>query len=236
MINTKFWTDTYISNIDPLEKLLFLYFITNPFTNICGIYELPIKQIALDTGIDRENLEKVFLPRFKKAKKIYYIDGWVYIKNFLKHQKASGNVKLGIDNGLKEVPSDIMAKIKLIDNTPPYVKEQSLKLELELEPKLKLEDSELSPLVNKVMEVFHKSNPTMNWGNKTTRKACVEMIKKFTLEKTIEMAKKVVAVQGQQFAPVATTPYQMKENLAKFKIYFDKQKSGKVEWFNKEQK
>lgn len=139
MINTKFWSDTYISSIDPLEKLLFLYFITNQYTNICGIYEIPLKQVALDTGIDRDNLEKVFLPRLANAGKIFYIDGWVYIKNFLKHQKASGNVQLGVDNGLNEVPSEIMAKIKLIGDTPPSHPQHSLKLKLESELKSELE-------------------------------------------------------------------------------------------------
>ncbi len=136
MINTRFWSDTYISSIDPLEKLLFLYFITNQYTNICGIYEIPLKQIALDTGLDRDNLEKVFLPRLAQAKKVYYIDGWIYIKNFLKHQKASGNVQLGIENGMTEVPSDILAKIKLIEDTPPSQVGHSLKLKLESELKL----------------------------------------------------------------------------------------------------
>lgn len=148
MINTKFWSDTYISSIDPLEKLLFLYFITNQYTNICGIYEIPLKQVSLDTGIDRDNLEKVFLPRLAQAGKIYYIDGWVYIKNFLKHQKASGNVALGINNGLNDVPAEIMAKIKTISDTPPSHPSHSLKpkLELELEPKPKKKSDKMSEI------------------------------------------------------------------------------------------
>ena len=111
MINTRFWSDNYVANIDPLEKLLFLYFITNQYTNICGIYEITAKQIALDTGIDKENIEKVFLPRLRKAEKVYYIDGWIFVKNFLKYQKSSGNVDLGIKNGISCVPKQIMAKI-----------------------------------------------------------------------------------------------------------------------------
>ena len=59
-IDTKFWTDTYITNLDPIEKLLFLYALTNPHTNIAGIYEISIKQIAFDTGIDKEMVEKIF--------------------------------------------------------------------------------------------------------------------------------------------------------------------------------
>ena len=59
MINTRFWIDDYISHLDPTEKLMFLYFLTNPLTDICGVYEIPLKNIALDTGIDKEMVEKI---------------------------------------------------------------------------------------------------------------------------------------------------------------------------------
>ena len=29
-INTKFWRDSYIEDLDPIEKLLFLYLLSNP--------------------------------------------------------------------------------------------------------------------------------------------------------------------------------------------------------------
>jgi len=80
---------------------------------------------------------------------------------------------------------------------------------------------------DQIMKIFYKINPTLNWGNKTTRKACSEMIKRFGLDGTITMAKSIVEVQGKQYAPTATTPYQMKEKLAQFKVYFDRQKSNK---------
>jgi hypothetical protein len=139
MIDTKFWSDSYISELDPAEKLLFLYFITNPFTNICGIYEITLKQVALDTGFDKEMILKI-LKRFQNDEKIYYIDGWVWVKNFLRHQKASGNVALGIKNGYSTVPSNILTKIKEIEghrgDTGETQEGHSPKLELELELEL----------------------------------------------------------------------------------------------------
>ena len=108
-INTKFWNDSYISALDPVEKLMFIYFLTNEHTNLCGIYELPLKVIAVETGIDKEMIMKI-MGRLKS--KIYYIDGWVYIKNFIKHQSNSSEmVKKAIDNGLNEVPQEIKDKI-----------------------------------------------------------------------------------------------------------------------------
>ena len=90
--------------------------------------------------------------------------------------------------------------------------------------------SEQSSQIKEVMDIFYKINPTLNWGNKTIRKSCQDLIKRFGLEGTIKMAKMIVEIQGQPYAPVATTPYQMKEKLAQFKIYFDKEKNKKNEF------
>lgn len=237
MINTKFWSDTYISGVDPLEKLLFLYFITNQYTNICGIYEIPLKQIALDTGIDRDNLEKVFLPRLAEAEKIYYFDGWVYIKNFLKHQKASGNVKLGIDNGLQEVPSEIMAKIKQIDQHTPlcpkhkvdtaYNLNSNLNSNLNLNnlPKGNIEDKQLNQDIKSVMDIFYKINPTLNWGNKTYRKSIEALFKAYGVEQTLNLAAAAVSNQGKDYCPGITNPYKLKEKATDLIIFLGKQKN-----------
>lgn len=103
LVNTKFWSDNYISDLDPTEKLLFLYLLTNPFTNICGIYEVPLKQVALDTGIDKEMVIKI-LNRFQSDGKIFYGEGWIGIKNFIKNQEKNPKVERGIELELEKVP------------------------------------------------------------------------------------------------------------------------------------
>jgi len=87
--------------------------------------------------------------------------------------------------------------------------------------------SEQSSQIKQVLDIFYKFNPTLNWGNKTNRSAAEFMIKKFGLEETKRMAEAIRSVQGKPYAPVATTPYQMKEKLAQFKIYFESQKNNK---------
>lgn len=112
LVNTRFWSDTYISNLDPTEKLLFLYFITNEKTNIAGIYEIPLKFVAMETGIDKEMIEKI-TKRFETDEKIYYIDGWVFVRNFQKHQSTSSSkVKTGIMVEMERVPAEVSKKIK----------------------------------------------------------------------------------------------------------------------------
>ena len=108
MVNTKFWDDNYIIDLDPIEKLLFLYFLTNSLTNIAGIYEISIRKIAFDTGIDKDMVKKI-LDRFKTDKKIYYIEGWIIIANFPKYQsyKNHPKIKRGIELILEEIPDNI---------------------------------------------------------------------------------------------------------------------------------
>lgn len=115
-INTKFWSDNWVIELDPLERYLFLYFLTNEHTNIAGIYELPLRAMAFETGIDKEMLEKM-IPRF--AGKVYYIDGWVYLKNFAKHQADNESVKKGIKAALKNVPKEILEKVDSLGTGSP---------------------------------------------------------------------------------------------------------------------
>ena len=105
-INTKFWTDNYIVELDPIEKLLFIYLLTNPLTSIAGIYEISLRQIAFDTGIDRDMVKRI-LGRFKTDKRIDYMDGWIIIKNFLKHQKINPMIQKGIDDILNNLPHSL---------------------------------------------------------------------------------------------------------------------------------
>lgn len=50
-VYTTFWTDTKICDeFTPQEKYFMLYCLTNNYTNLCGCYEISIKQISNDTG------------------------------------------------------------------------------------------------------------------------------------------------------------------------------------------
>ncbi len=82
--------------------------------------------------------------------------------------------------------------------------------------------------IDQIIDVFYQSvNPTINWGNTTNRKATADLIKRFGLKGTLKMAEQICSVQGKdRYAPVVTTPYQMKEKLAQFKIYFEKERNS----------
>lgn len=105
MINTRIWSDTWVSGLDPLEKLLFMYFLTNTYTNISGIYELPMKVAAVETGIDPSMFEKM-LPHLEP--KVIYKHGWVILPNFPKYQNTENpKIMAGIQRELASVPKEI---------------------------------------------------------------------------------------------------------------------------------
>ena len=121
-INTKFWSDNYVSELNPLDRYLFLYFLTNEHTNICGIYEVPLKTISFETGLELDMLKKMLK---RLVGKVYYVDGWVYIKNFAKHQAVNDSIIKGIEVARKTIPDKIINKINKIEQTPPSLSPDS---------------------------------------------------------------------------------------------------------------
>lgn len=107
--NTRFWTDAYIADLDPSEKLLFAYCFTSSFLSSSGIYEVPLKYIASETGLDRDMVEKI-LGRFERDGKIVYRKGWLAILKYPKYQSFNlPKVILGLQNELLAIPQDILA-------------------------------------------------------------------------------------------------------------------------------
>lgn len=131
-VNTHFWTDSYIVELDPIEKLLFLYLLTNPLANIAGCYEIPLRQISFDTGIDREMVVKI-LARFEAARKIVYRDGWILLINFVKHQNLNENMRKGADALLSVAPAWVKKPFESLSNGYQTLSNGSVKYEIESE-------------------------------------------------------------------------------------------------------
>lgn len=56
-ISMAFWTDPkVVDDMTPEDRYIYLYCMTNPHTNICGCYEISIKQIARETGYNEDSV------------------------------------------------------------------------------------------------------------------------------------------------------------------------------------
>ena len=75
-IQTTFWTDTkVVDDFTPEDKYFYLYLFTNPHTNLCGCYEISIKQMSNETGYSKDTVERM-IDRFINIHKVvdYSID------------------------------------------------------------------------------------------------------------------------------------------------------------------
>ena len=58
-ISMDFWTDSkVVDDFTPEDRYIYLYCMTNPHTNLCGCYEVSIKQIANETGYNNDSVER----------------------------------------------------------------------------------------------------------------------------------------------------------------------------------
>lgn len=104
-IQTTYWEDVYVEDLKPEKKLLFLYLLTNTHTKQCGVYEISIRAISIDTGLSKEDVKKV-MDQLIEAGKIQYNDAnkEIYIVNWLKYNSAkSPKVASLVDKEIKDI-------------------------------------------------------------------------------------------------------------------------------------
>ena len=176
IINTKMWSDGWFADLDPVEKLLFIYLLTNERTNLCGIYELPLKIMAVETGIEREMIEKV-VRRFTDDKKVFCFKGWVFIANFVRYQEINPSIKQGITRVFSEIPEYIKQEVHRL--IPDWGEAgTNLNLNFNLNSNLNLTDTdkkkpskkEINPDLLKAKEIILKYIPIDDIDNKTNQR------------------------------------------------------------------
>lgn len=178
-INTKIWEDSWFGGLDQIEQLVFIYLLSNPTTNISGVYELGIKTICVHTGLEKRLVEEIF-ERFEKSGKAYYREGWVVLPNFIKHQNyKSPKIVAGIIAELENVPENIRILIKVpqdsygIDTLSHLIKsnliksnlidsEQSSPIEEPKKDKFEPVDLELATLL---FDLIKQNTPTFKEPN-----------------------------------------------------------------------
>ena len=114
-IDTSFWDDTWVQELDPSEKLLYIYLLTNPLTNIAGVMELTIKRICFDTGFNADTVTRI-LGKFEDARKVFKYNNYIIIRNFPKHQQIENDrILKGIASILSKLPNDVLCYLHEID-------------------------------------------------------------------------------------------------------------------------
>lgn len=118
IIRGQFWRDSYIVNSSANVKLVYLYLLTN--SNIIGIYELPLKIIAFETGLNLEEVEQVISTLINDGKIAYSTDTYeICIINWVKNNLTYSlniNQLNGVKNYIKSIKNKELLKYIKTDN------------------------------------------------------------------------------------------------------------------------
>jgi hypothetical protein len=106
-ISTTFWDDAWIQELEPSEKFVYLYLMTNPLTSISGVYKITDRRISFDTGYDTQTI-KTIMEKFTASKKAIRFGEWVVLPSWPKHQdwKSKPTIRQGIETSLMELKDD----------------------------------------------------------------------------------------------------------------------------------
>jgi len=93
-LHTRAWSDAWFSDLPVDLKLLFIYLFSNERASVCGLYELPLKIIAFETGLDKSRIIQG-LNDFEADDKVFYDfdHSVIWVRNMRKYQ-GSSSVKL----------------------------------------------------------------------------------------------------------------------------------------------
>lgn len=122
-ISTSFWDDKWIQELNPIEKLLYMYLLTNPDTTLSGVYKTTVAKISFHTSIDVKRI-RTTLDVFERCRKAFMIDDeWIVIPNWTKHQRIGerANIRKGIDNNLNDLPDYIWNKLPELGYVYKYI-------------------------------------------------------------------------------------------------------------------
>ena len=169
-VSMSFWSDTWVEELSPAEKLIYLYLITNDKTNMLGIYESSIKKISNETDLDKETVSKA-LKGFENDKKVVHVDNkYIVLVNYLKHQNYNGNMKksaIEIHNKLPKLlkvngvnldKNNPLESFERLSNHSLILSKAELELELELETEEELEEEEKTSIKKFLMSEINISD------------------------------------------------------------------------------
>lgn len=104
-VQVSFWQDAFVLDLTPEEKYFYIYLMTNSKASQIGIYELPMRIMEMETGYNRETVEKL-INRFKEYEKIDYHEPTreIILFNWAKHNwNNSPKVVARVEKELAEI-------------------------------------------------------------------------------------------------------------------------------------
>ena len=125
-VHISFWTDPKVDDdFTPEDKYFYLYLLTNPHTNLCGCYEISMKQMTRETGYNEDTVIRL-LNRMANVHKVIKYDPEtkeIYIIHWGRYNWAKSEKTLkGVFNSISTIKS---ANFRSAIFNTPYMRDIS---------------------------------------------------------------------------------------------------------------
>jgi len=134
-VSVTFWSDPFIESLTPEGKYFYLFLMTNVNTTQCGIYEITVRQMVVQTGYNEETIIKL-ISQFEKAGKIKYSKTTkeMALKNWPKYNASeSPKVQTLVDKELSKVKNRVLIQYLYSMDTHPQETETETETKEELQ-------------------------------------------------------------------------------------------------------
>lgn len=118
VLQTKFWQDSFVSDLSPGEKLVFIYLMSNDRVNIIHCYECSDRVILFDTGVSKDTLASC-KNKLQATGKVRFFRDYVHLVNADRYQHFIGEKnEQAKKNILREMSDDVIAWYESKSDTP----------------------------------------------------------------------------------------------------------------------
>lgn len=160
IIYTKIWQDEWFCILPRASRLVFLYLLTCPQNNLCGIFEVSDRQIVFDAGVSRDELDQA---KKDLEGRVVFSAGWVKIINSARYNGYGSSPKLDVA---------IKREISLI---PEKIREEIDRLSIGYRYPID------TPINNKYIIINNKYNNKYNTIGCLTKEVCKEIATQYNV-------------------------------------------------------
>ena len=108
--DTSFWTGKYVRSLEPEEKLVYIYLVTNPMGSIAGIFEEQDDLFAFELRLSEQRVKDI-IHKLDDDGKIICFDGHLALSKWCKHQVPNPSVVEGILRVLATLSTQRVAEL-----------------------------------------------------------------------------------------------------------------------------
>lgn len=157
IVQTKFWDDPIVLELDAKEKLLFIFFLTCTKNNLSGIFEMTDYEILFLTGLKKIELTAA-KQKLEETKRVAFYGNWISVLNSKKYNNYESYEKHK-DAYTKEVSSIPKEVLEHINNllTSPRPVETSPGLDINTEEEIRNQNSGIRSQKSEKGELLEKS-------------------------------------------------------------------------------